>query len=1160
MKSGQRAIASGGAVSDAQSTLSPPNALSAPRPGFRLDRLEVYNWGTLDGSVWALDCRGENALLTGDIGSGKSTLVDAISTLLIAPQKITYNRAAGAEARERTLRTYVLGHYKSERGGSGSAARPIALRDHNKYSVILGRFTNEQLGQQVTLAEVFWWRDTQGQPARFYVVADLALTITAHFSGFGKNIDRLRKRLREMDGVELHDSFPPYGAAYRRRLGIESEQAMDLFYQTVSMKAVGNLTEFVRAHMLEPFDVEERIQALIGHFDDLTRAHEAVQKAKAQIELLAPLVESCERHGSLVEQVESLKGSRDALTPWFAMLKGELLDERIAKLQADALRMDERLAALATKISDGSAKCASLEAAIEREGGARIAELQREIAARAEERDRRVSKAERYRDLARAAELPTALDAETFIANGSAIAGRREETGMAQATVQNAITDAAVEMRELNEQHGALVAELESLRRRRSNIPAHMLRIRELLCAALGLEDGAAPFAGELIQVREDAREWEGAIERLLHGFGLSLLVDDAHYARVAEWVDHNNLKGRLVYYRTAGGAQRGRSRVDPRSVADKLQIEPSSPFYGWLDDTIRRRFDHLCCATIDELRRAPRGITRAGQIKEGSERHEKDDRHAIGDRTRWVLGWSNERKIAALEKQAADVALRGDAALGRLTGLRDEQRAIDERKATLDRLSMFESFREIDWKSVAVDIDDLERELHQLEATSDRLHTLREQLRVAGEALGRLKEDRETRLDKRGALRATLEAARGERANCTDTLAATSEERRAEYFPRLETLCEEATGGASFTVESCEVRQREMRSWIQNRIDADEARRRHLGERIASDMQRYIAAYPLETREVDAALESAGEFGVMLDRLRSDDLPRFEEKFKELLNKNTIREIANFQSQLRRERETIIERIGRINQSLNEIDYNPGRFILLEAELSTDREVRDFQQELRACTEGALTGSEDDAYSETKFAQVKRIIDRFRGREGSAEIDRRWTRTVTDVRNWYIFSASERWREDGSEYEHYTDSGGKSGGQKEKLAYTVLAASLAYQFGLDAVAGKARTFRFVVIDEAFGRGSDESARYGLELFRKLELQLLVVTPLQKIHIIEPYVSAVGFVYNPDGNASMLRNLTIEEYREQRAAASANPAADGRPAVSAADVRGNGAK
>ena len=147
---------------------------------------------------------------------------------------------------------------------------------------------------------------------------------------------------------------------------------------------------------------------------------------------------------------------------------------------------------------------------------------------------------------------------------------------------------------------------------------------------------------------------------------------------------------------------------------------------------------------------------------------------------------------------------------------------------------------------------------------------------------------------------------------------------------------------------------------------------------------------------------------------------------------------------------------------------------------------------------------------------------------------DRRWTAKVTDVRNWFLFSASERWREDGSEHEHYSDSGGKSGGQKEKLAYTILAASLAYQFGLEWGAVRSRSFRFVVIDEAFGRGSDESAQYGLQLFQQLNLQLLIVTPLQKIHIIEPFVASVGFVHNEDGRASKLRNLSIEEYRAPR--------------------------
>ena len=81
----------------------------------------------------------------------------------------------------------------------------------------------------------------------------------------------------------------------------------------------------------------------------------------------------------------------------------------------------------------------------------------------------------------------------------------------------------------------------------------------------------------------------------------------------------------------------------------------------------------------------------------------------------------------------------------------------------------------------------------------------------------------------------------------------------------------------------------------------------------------------------------------------------------------------------------------------------------------------------------------------------------------------------------------------------------------------------------------RSRSFRFVVIDEAFGRGSDESAQYGLRLFEQLNLQLLIVTPLQKIHIIEPFVANVGFVDNVDGRASRLRNLSIEEYRAGKA-------------------------
>ena len=44
------------------------------------------------------------------------------------------------------------------------------------------------------------------------------------------------------------------------------------------------------------------------------------------------------------------------------------------------------------------------------------------------------------------------------------------------------------------------------------------------------------------------------------------------------------------------------------------------------------------------------------------------------------------------------------------------------------------------------------------------------------------------------------------------------------------------------------------------------------------------------------------------------------------------------FNAQLARERETIKERIAHINESLTQIDYNPGRYIVLEAQASPGR------------------------------------------------------------------------------------------------------------------------------------------------------------------------------------------------------------------------------
>lgn len=1103
------------------------------RVGFRLERLEVLNWGTFDKRVWRLALEGRNGLLTGDIGSGKSTLVDAITTLLVPAQRVAYNKAAGADARERSLRSYVLGHYKSERNEVTGSARPVALRDATNYSVILGVFRNEGYDQAITLAQVFWLKDPQGQPARLFVAAERAMTIAEDFAGFGSDISALRKRMRSA-GSDLFDSFPPYGAWFRRRFGIEHEQALELFHQTVSMKSVGNLTDFVRSHMLEPFDVGSRIEALIHHFDDLDRAHQAVLKTKRQVELLVPLVDDGHRHRALVAEIQSWRDGRDALRPYFARLRGELLDRRLALLEQDWARLSAQIERVIGQRDAERTEVTNLERALRDNGGDRLEQLATEIRRKDDEKTQRQQKAERHAALLARIGEPAPPDESEFAAQRLAIAARADDLKSDLDRLDNDKSEQDFAFRKGREEHAALSDEIDSLKRRKSNIDANQIRIREALCRALAIGEDELPFAGELIQVRDDERDWEGAAERLLRGFGLSLLVPDGHYQAVADWVDRQHLGARLVYFHVrAKKAPQGLS-LHPHSLARKLAIKPDSPHYEWLEQELRSRFDVACCETGEQFRRESRAVTRAGQVKDPGGRHEKDDRARIDDRSRYVLGWSNADKLRVLCDQREQLESRL-AALGQRLG--EIQHARDERQGRLDalhKLEEFTRFADIDWRSLAREIAALTDERARLEAASNTLQELGRQLQAAQDRLSDTESKLNEALGKRGELKNKREAAQESRNQAAAVCDAAPLEQA--LVACLDGWRAEALGEHQLSVESCDNREQDLRQWLQSRIDAEDKRLARLTERIVNAMRGFKDEFKAETVEIDASLQAAGEYERLLDGLRRDDLPRFEARFKELLNVNTINEIANFNAQLARERETIKERIDFINLSLEAIDYNPGRYIRLVAQPSPDAEIRDFQQDLRACTEGALTGSADEQYSEAKFLQVKVIIDRFRGREGLTEADRRWTAKVTDVRNWFLFSASERWRADGAEHEHYSDSGGKSGGQKEKLAYTVLAASLAYQFGLEWGALRSRSFRFVVIDEAFGRGSDESAQYGLRLFQQLNLQLLIVTPLQKIHIIEPFVASVGFVHNEGGRDSRLRCLSIEEYRAQKAA------------------------
>lgn len=1109
------------------------SSATVPRLGYRLQHLEVLNWGTFDRKIWTLKLNGNNTLLTGDIGSGKSTLVDAVTTLLLPSNRIAYNKAAGAENKERSLRTYVLGHYKSERSEETGTAKPVALRKHGDYSVILGVFRNEGYDETTTLAQVFWFKDAQSQPERFYVTAERELSIAGEFGNIGPDMTQLRKRLRGLPGVEIYDTFAAYSASFRRRFHVSSDQAWELFHQTVSMKSVGNLTEFVREHMLQAPQVSERIADLLANFEDLTRAHAAVEKAKAQVGMLVPLIADCDLYEQQTAELRILKDCRENLKAYFAQSKIQLLDQRLEHLAREleklAARKERRLEQKARELEDVQ----RLKQAVSEEGGDRLELIDVELRVQEVERSKRQRRAEGYAEKIVSLGGVIPADEAGFEEQQGQLSAMRERAIEEEARLQNEWVELQMAFRKEYEEHQHLSEEIASLRLRPSNIPGFYVQIRARLAEAIGVLSDDLPFAGELLQVRSGEEQWEGALERVLNGLALSLLVSEENYGRVSQWVNDTHLNGRLVYLRMLSGWQVKRTEaLQPNSSVNKVLVKANTKFTAWLQTRLRDRHDYACCVSQDEFVRTSRGISLTGQIKEDGTRHIKDDRFRLDDRSRYVLGWSNEAKIGTLESRKGRLEKQLQDIGQELSTLESRRRTEGQKKETVAALREFRSFPDLDWQSCERTIGRLRDERLRLESASDKLVELRGQLSDAeamleatGEAL--LLFEREI-----GKAETKRDSAQGLRAQAESLLVQIDDTVR----ERIEKVSDEVIEDTALSVESCDGHEHTVRNEFQRRMDAEAKHQGRLKDRILLAMEKFKSAYKLETNDFDANVEAQTEYREFLEQLRFHDLPKFEERFRLELRTNSIRRIALFHAKLHEEAEEIRTRIKLINDSLVEIEYNRGRYIELIQQPTFHPEVRQFRDDLRACIDNEMHGSTNDQYAEAKFEQVKRILDRLRGRPETAEPDRRWKDMVTDVRNWFQFSASEKWLEDDREFDHFSDSSGKSGGQKEKLAYTVLAASVAYQFGLEWVEDLSRSFRFVVIDEAFGRGSDESAEFGLKLFGKLNLQLMIVTPLQKTHVIEPYISSVAFVENRSGKSSTVLNLSIEDHRRQKAA------------------------
>jgi len=1101
----------------------------------RMTRLQVLNWGTF-GGLHDIPIAESGFLFVGRSGSGKSTLLDAIAALLVPPQWLSFNTAAreGDGGRyDRNLASYVRGAWADKKDESSGEIATHYLRSGTTWSALVLELRSGA-GRVVTLVQVYWLRGASNRNAevrKHFMIAERPFSIARDLAGFDLDIRGLKQRLAE---VQHFEKFRAYGERFRRLLSIDTELALKLLHKTQSAKNLGDLNVFLREFMLEPPPTFEVAQRLVEEFAELDGAHQAVVTARRQVETLAPAREAHERSLEVDRDLARLAALVDAMD---AHRDGC----RVRLLEADVVRLEQQEASLAGRETEQQAALARHQAELQTlrerhrdQGGARVEELEGQQTESEAERDRRTEKRYRIEATCRVLDWPVPTTAESCAE--LIVRARTEVEGhqAADARLEQARDGLRDEKRDVATAFVEARREVQAMLRQPSNIPAPVLDLRLRVVEALGLSEGDLPFAGELLQVREGEAPWRGAIERVLHGFGLSILVDERRYAAVSKYVNETRLGTRLVYYRVGRLAKLAEVRPHPKSLVNKLEIK-AGPVEDWLRDELVRRFDYVCVDSLREFRETDRALTLEGQVRHNRSRHEKDDRRAIDDRGNWILGFDNRERLALYQQRAQRLAERIGELDRHLAELDAQRKTLQQRLLHCQTLANLE-WREIDLASVLDRLDSITRQLAEIREGSSALKELGERIQVS-----------QQRLDQ--AL-STLERTRLQRANLADRLNDHQRElaeldlavQARPIEPLIARALDErfAALDAPLTLANLDA----QRNRVERAITAEQKQlgeeRNALVRRIEKRFAEFRREWPMESADLDDTHASAPEFFKLLSRLERDGLPQHEQRFFDLLKEQSTENLAALNTHISQARKQIYERMELVNAGLAEAEFNPGTHLQIEVADRHLDDVRAFRDLVRRVLEHAWQMDRDQA--ESRFGVLRELVHNLSGLDAEGQ---RWRNLVLDVRQHVEFVGREL-DGDGGEVEVYRSGAGKSGGQREKLATTCLAAALRYQLG--GSEDELPVYAPVVLDEAFGKADNEFTELAMNIFKKFGFQMIVATPLKSVMTLEPFIGGACFVDITERKRSATLQIEYDAERRrlalpEQAEAVATPAA-----------------
>lgn len=1083
---------------------------------------------------------GNNSLLTGANASGKSTLIDALLTLLVPQQrKRFYNQSSGTEKKgNRTDITYFFGNYGQQQEGE-SGATSLKLRDKNARSVLLATFNNSD-GRVVTLFQVRYY---SGEELRtVYGMAHKPLTISQNFAAFDSNgvwRKRMEKELNSESSkriIEFFNGPKAYEEKMLLEFGMRSDKALTLFNQIVGVKVLNDLDSFIRDNMLEERDAEEKYKELRENFQNLMDAKTSIEKTKEQIRQLEPIDRLAEDILLTGKSIKELQSEKDIVSYWFAVRTVKLCQEYLERCKSKLRQLDDTINANNAEKIRLDEKKSDLEVAIKSDTvGQQIKDIEKEIQNLTERFEERKKKEEKYNILIHKLELPQDIDPSTFEKNKTTA---KEQKKILTKKLDNELAE---RKRHLQNEKDDIEANIKNcvetikyLREHNNNISGRVAEIRDEIIQHIGATADEIPFIGELIRLKDDEREWESAIERILHNFALRLIVPEKYYRQVNEYVNNHNLRGRIVYQRynyDAALREFVNRHAQDNSLLNKIEFKPNAQYIDWIEDRLYSEFNYTCVDTLEDFNHInEKAVTKEGLIKAKGGKHEKDDRPEINRREHYVLGWDNREKIAAIKKEYDNLCRQVTAKNKEIKELDNKRKETEERKETFSRLLDFEKFDYIDWQSYSVRINEKKEEKKKLESTNDRVKTLQEQLEKVKLRITDIETQNQNLSRQQGMLdkaKKDTEERCSENSNALALMDSVDVDEFENSNPDLLLV----------GLADIETRLKSMQNDIDNKIRNKQAEKNRKEYEAKSKIIKFknpteeittkFRDWRSDVNSLPDSVEFISEYQTLLKKLNEEALPSFEKKFNKYLQERLINNIYTFRQFFKDWKSLINKTINQLNSYLKDINFNvyPETYIQLESSKKRNVNINEFVQMLEKAIPNLREINSTIDGQRIHFEQnILPLMQRLQ--------DEQWRKEVMDVRARFSYKAVEYYKADDLKRNTYESMGQLSGGEKAQLTYTILGSAIAYQFGLTKH-GCDSSFRFIAIDEAFRAQDEDKARYLISLCKQLHLQLLVVTPSDNIHIVENDISYVHYVERK-GNASVLYNMPINQFKEER--------------------------